>query len=164
MAYSEISRSLQKEFSQAELRDLSQLFEACDVMSKGDIDLNTLRAVFSLLGYKASHKPTLELVKDLGFSPRKLSFEDFLQCLVVKQGDTFDPFSELKEAFEKLSEGGEWIEYESLVAKCNQLGVQLGTKQVRDMIEEADRNGDGKVDLQEFIAIMMQTNLFQYLR
>ena len=161
---SNISRSLQSEFCQSELRDLSQLFEACDLTSKQYIDLNTLRAMFCLLGFKAAHKPTLALVKDLDLNHKKLSFEDFLQCLVVKQGDTFDPYSELKQAFDKLAEGRESIDLETLVRRCRELEVPLGLQQVREMLDTADRNGDGQVDLQEFITIMMQTNLFQFLR
>ena len=161
---SNISRSLQNEFSPTELRDLSQLFEACDLTSKQHVDLNTLRAMFCLLGFKAPHKPTLALVKDLDLNHKKLSFEDFLQCLAVKQGDKYDPYSELKHAFDKLAEGKESIDQDTLVRRCRELGVSLGLQQVRDMLEAADRNGDGLVDLQEFISIMMQTNLFKFLR
>ncbi|KAI6652123.1 hypothetical protein LOD99_4668 [Oopsacas minuta] len=164
MASSSISHSLEKEFSQSELRDLSELFDACDLTSKQYIDLNTLRAMFCLLGYQASHKPTLAIVKDLDLNHKKLSFEDFLQCLVVKQGDTYDPYSELKHVFDRLSEGKEDIDQDTLVRKCRELGVSLSLQQVREMMDIADRNGDGLVNLQEFITIMMQTNLFQFLR
>ena len=164
MSFSSISKSLQKEFSQSEVRDLSLLFDACDLTSKQYIDLNTLRAMFCLLGYKAAHKPTLALVKDLDLNYKKISFEDFLQCLVVKQADTYDPYSDLKHVFDRLTDGKESIDQETLVTKCKELGLSLGFQQGRDMMDAADRNGDGLIDLQEFIAIMMQTNLFQFLR
>lgn len=38
--------------------------------------------------------------------------------------------------------------------------VGLTSADVQDMIQEADRNGDGKIDKEEFIATIKQTNLF----
>ena len=38
--------------------------------------------------------------------------------------------------------------------------VGLASADVEDMIQEADRDGDGKINKEEFISIMKQTNLF----
>ena len=39
-------------------------------------------------------------------------------------------------------------------------GVKLNEQEIKEMIAEADRNGDSEVDADEFLTIMMKTNLF----
>lgn len=43
---------------------------------------------------------------------------------------------------------------------CREAGVKFSEKEVKDMIEIADLNGDNAVDEEEFIQIMLKTNLF----
>ena len=43
---------------------------------------------------------------------------------------------------------------------CREAGVKLSEKEVKEMIEIADLNGDDAVDEDEFIGIMLKTNLF----
>ena len=50
---------------------------------------------------------------------------------------------------------GVWLHMKSL----RKMKTGLGPK-IREMMEEADQNGDGYVDKEEFIKIMLQTNLF----
>jgi len=38
--------------------------------------------------------------------------------------------------------------------------VKFKKQELQEMIEEADTNGDGMVDQEEFISIMLETNLF----
>ena len=50
------------------------------------------------------------------------------------------------------------------LSDLEQAGDNLGLKFTRhdfaEMIEEADRNGDGKVNFMEFTNVMLRTNLF----
>lgn len=48
----------------------------------------------------------------------------------------------------------------SLRSVCREAGVKFSEKEVKDMIEAADLNGDDAVDEDEFIAMMLKTNLF----
>lgn len=43
---------------------------------------------------------------------------------------------------------------------CEEAGIKFTQRELEEMIEEADINGDGRVDQSEFIRIMLQTNLF----
>ena len=58
------------------------------------------------------------------------------------------------------SEGTGRITLDNLKKACKEAGVKFTEQELRDMIEEADRNGDNEVDLQEFTNVMLKTNLF----
>ena len=57
-------------------------------------------------------------------------------------------------------EGTGRITLDNLKKACKEAGVKFTEQELRDMIEEADRNGDNEVDLQEFTNVMLKTNLF----
>ena len=52
------------------------------------------------------------------------------------------------------------ISLDNLKRACKEAGVKFTEQELRDMIEEADRNGNNMVDLEEFTNIMLKTNLF----
>jgi Ca2+-binding EF-hand superfamily protein len=43
---------------------------------------------------------------------------------------------------------------------ARELGEEMTDEELAEMIEEADRNGDGLVDATEFLRIMQKTALF----
>jgi Ca2+-binding EF-hand superfamily protein len=47
-----------------------------------------------------------------------------------------------------------------LQKSCEEAGIRFTERELEEMMEEADINGDGHVDQSEFIRIMLQTNLF----
>ena len=43
---------------------------------------------------------------------------------------------------------------------ARELGEQLGDEELQAMIDEFDKNGDGTIDLDEFMSIMKQTSIY----
>lgn len=52
------------------------------------------------------------------------------------------------------------LSIDNLVRACEDANVKLTKKEIDEMLLEADTNGDGFVDTDEFIRVMLQTNLF----
>ena len=58
------------------------------------------------------------------------------------------------------TDNGGQMSLRNLKQACKDAGVKFTAKELEEMMEEADLNGDGFVDKDEFIKIMLQTNLF----
>ena len=52
------------------------------------------------------------------------------------------------------------ISLDNLRSVCRDHGLKLSDQELKDMIQEADLDGDGKVNPSEFVKIMQKTNLF----
>ena len=52
------------------------------------------------------------------------------------------------------------ISMDNLKQACKDANVKFSKEELQYMMVEADLNGDGYVDQEEFIKIMLQTNLF----
>ena len=58
------------------------------------------------------------------------------------------------------AEGVGKVSLNDLNHACREAGVKFTKQELTDMMEAADANGDGYVDKDEFIKVMLQTNLF----
>ncbi len=52
------------------------------------------------------------------------------------------------------------ISFKNLKRVAKELGENMTDEEIHEMIEEADRDGDGEINEEEFMRIMKKTNLF----
>jgi centrin-1 len=72
-----------------------------------------------------------------------------------------DPIEEIKKAFNLIvEEGHDKITLNSLQKVARELGENMTKEELQEMIEEADRDGDGEIGEEDFVRIMKKTNLF----
>merc|ERR1712043_20405 len=98
-----------------------------------------------------------EIDKDHG---GQLSFDNFLSLMSTKMAEK-DTKEEILKAF-KLFDDDETgrISFQNLKRVAKELGENLTDEELQEMIDEADRNGDGEVDQDEFLRIMKKTSLY----
>ena len=72
-----------------------------------------------------------------------------------------DPREEMLKAFRLFDddETGK-ISFRNLKRVAKELGENMTDDEITEMIEEADRDGDGEISEEEFMRIMRKTNLF----
>jgi centrin-1 len=72
-----------------------------------------------------------------------------------------DPIEEIKKAFNLIiEEGHDKITLNSLQKVARELGENMTKEELQEMIDEADRDGDGEIGEDDFVRIMKKTNLF----
>ena len=72
-----------------------------------------------------------------------------------------DPLEEIRKAF-RLFDDDETgrISIKNLRRVAKELGETMTDDELQEMIDEADRDGDGEISEEDFIRIMKKTNLF----
>ena len=72
-----------------------------------------------------------------------------------------DPREEMLKAFRLFDddETGK-ISFKNLKRVAKELGENMTDEEIHEMVEEADRDGDGEINEEEFMRIMRKTNLF----
>merc|ERR1712090_102680 len=90
----------------------------------------------------------------------RLSLDAFMQLMANKMAEK-DTKEEIIKAF-KLFDDDETgqITFSNLRRVAKELGENLTDEELQEMIDEADRDGDGEVNQEEFLRIMKKTNLF----
>merc|ERR1719465_317054 len=72
-----------------------------------------------------------------------------------------DPIEEINKAFKLFDDDNTGkVTFENLKRVAKELGERLTDEELQEMIDEADRDGDGEVNNEEFQRIMKKTNLF----
>lgn len=80
--------------------------------------------------------------------------------MTVKMAER-DPREEILKAFRLFDDDNTGkISLKNLKRVARELGETMSEEELQEMIDEADRDGDGEISEEEFIRIMKKTNLF----
>jgi calmodulin len=89
-----------------------------------------------------------------------MDFDEFLQMMIAKTKDSVDEKElqkQVKAAFKMFDvDGNGKIDVVELQTGMDKLGEHLTQDQAQDMMLEADKDGDGFIDEEEFAATIFQ--------
>merc|ERR1712200_338334 len=89
-----------------------------------------------------------------------IDFNDFLKLMTQKMSEK-DSKEEILKAFRLFDDDSTGkISFKNLKRVAKELGENLTDEELQEMIDEADRDGDGEVNEEKFLRIMKKTNLF----
>lgn len=145
-----------------EIRDLRLVFDVFDTDRSGSIDAQELRKAMKALGFKISKESIEEMIADLDADKSgSIEFDEFLEFVIARQGDGRDVHNEILQGFKifDTDKTGK-ISLANLKQASRMCGVKLNEQELKEMIQEADKDGDNEVDQEEFVNIMLKTNLF----
>jgi len=100
---------------------------------------------------------THSIVQRRGRVPPSSGYTDRVTHKILNR----DPKDEILKAFRLFDddETGK-ISFKNLKRVAKELGERMTDEELQEMIDEADRDGDGEVNEEEFLRIMKKTNLF----
>lgn len=141
--------------------DIKEAFNLFDTEATGLIDTKELKVAIRALGFEPKKEEIKRMISEVDKEGTgKISFSDFQQLMTVKMAEK-DSNEEILKAFRLFDddETGK-ISFKNLKRVAKELGENLNDEELQEMIEEADLDGDGEVNEEEFLRVMKKTSLY----
>ena len=113
------------------------------------------------LGFEVKKEELKKMITDIDADGSgSIEFPEFLEMMTAKMSEK-DSREEILKAFRLFDddETGK-ISFRNLKRVAKELGENMTDEELQEMIDEADRDGDGEVNEEEFFRIMKKTSLF----
>ncbi|XP_063909615.1 uncharacterized protein LOC135127162 isoform X2 [Zophobas morio] len=149
------------ELTEEQKHDIKEAFDLFDTDGTGKIDAKDLKVAIRALGFEPKKEEIKKMIADVDVKGTgKLSFDDFVQLMTLKMAEK-DSKEEIMKAFRLFDddETGK-ISFKNLKRVAKELGENLTDEELQEMIDEADRDGDGEINQEEFLRIMKKTSLY----
>ncbi|NP_001040177.1 caltractin-like [Bombyx mandarina] len=148
------------ELTEEQKRDIKEAFDLFDTENTGKIDTKELKVAIRALGFEPKKEEIKKMIAEIDKGDGKVSFDDFMELMSVKMAEK-DTREEIMKAF-KLFDDDETgkISFKNLKRVAKELGENLTDEELHEMIDEADRDGDGEINQEEFLRIMKKTSLY----
>ncbi|NXV98554.1 CETN2 protein, partial [Calonectris borealis] len=149
--------------SEQHRRELREAFELFDRDASGLIDVSDLKARScknaAALGCELGREEMKKIISELNEEGSgKLTFKLFLQVMTQKMAEPCLK-KEILQAFEVFDcDGTGKISFENLKVVASEVGEDITDEELQEMIDEADVDGDGEVDKQEFLRMLTLTD------
>ncbi|XP_076634356.1 calmodulin-alpha isoform X5 [Colletes latitarsis] len=155
------SRQISSEYGLTEdqVAEFKEAFMLFDKDEDGTITMAELGVVMRSLGQRPSETELRDMVNEVDQNGNgTIEFNEFLQMMSKKMKGA-DGEDELREAFRVFDKNNDGlISSKELRHVMTNLGEKLSEEEVDDMIKEADLDGDGMVNYEEFVTILTSKN------
>ncbi|CAG9484036.1 centrin-1, putative [Plasmodium vivax] len=161
MIRSSNARSKRNELNEEQKLEIKEAFDLFDTNGTGRIDAKELKVAMRALGFEPKKEDIRKIISDVDQDGSgTIDFNDFLDIMTIKMSER-DPKEEILKAFRLFDddETGK-ISFKNLKRVAKELGENITDEEIQEMIDEADRDGDGEINEEEFMRIMKKTNLF----
>ncbi|VEN57506.1 unnamed protein product, partial [Callosobruchus maculatus] len=145
--------------SEEQVAEFKEAFMLFDKDEDGTITVAELGVVMRSLGQRPTETELRDMVNQVDSDGNgTIEFNEFLQMMSKKMKDA-DGEEELREAFRVFDKNNDGlISSNELRHVMTSLGERLSEEEVDDMIKEADLDGDGQVNYEEFVTILTARN------
>jgi centrin-1 len=136
-------------------QEIREAFDLFDTDGSGSIDAKELKVAMRALGFEPKKEEIKKMIADIDTDGSgTIDFNEFLEMMTAKMSER-DPMEEIIKAFRLFDddETGK-ISFKNLKRVAKELGENMTDEELQEMIDEADRDGDGEVSEEEFIRIM----------
>ena len=149
------------ELSSQQEQDIKEAFQLFDTQNTGYIDIKDLKVAMRALGFEPKKEEIKKIINDVDKTGSgHVEFSAFSQIMAQKISDK-DTKDEIMKAFRLFDddETGK-ISFKNIKRVAQELGESLTDEELQEMIDEADRDGDGEINQEEFLRIMKKTCLY----
>jgi len=150
-----------RDITEEQKQEIKEAFDLFDTDGSGNIDQKELKVAMRALGFEPKREEIKKMIADVDTNGSGvIDYNEFLDMMTQKMAER-DPREEMLKAFRLFDddETGK-ISFRNLKRVAKELGENMTDDEIQEMIEEADRDGDGEISEEEFMRIMRKTNLF----
>jgi len=142
-------------FSDKEIDEFKEAFNLFDKDGNGSIDVQELKTVMRSMGATPTNAELRDIIREVDSDQNgTIEFNEFLTLMAKSKGKKSNPEEELREAFRVFDrDGNGLISHAELKEAMQTLGEPLSDEELKVMIDEADTDGDGQINYQEFITL-----------
>ncbi|KAI9202804.1 centrin 1 [Polychytrium aggregatum] len=154
-------RPRSQDLTHEQKQEIREAFDLFDTDGSGTIDTKELKVAMRALGFEPKKEEIKKMITDIDRSGSgTIDFNEFLELMSAKMAER-DSREEILKAFRLFDddETGK-ITFKNLKRVAKELGENLTDEELQEMIDEADRDGDGEINQEEFLRIMKKTNLY----
>merc|ERR1711981_75078 len=147
--------------SDQQINEIREAFELFDTDGSGSIDAKELKVAMRALGFEPKKEEIRKMVSELDKDgDNTIDFDEFMAMMSGKMSGK-DAKEEILKAF-KLFDDDETnkISVKNLKRVAKELGENMGDDELQEMIDEADTDGDGEINEEEFLRIMKKVQLY----
>lgn len=149
------------ELTEEQKQEIREAFDLFDTDGSGTIDAKELKVAMRALGFEPKKEEIKKMISDIDKDGSgTIDFQEFLEMMTAKMSEK-DSREEILKAFRLFDddETGK-ISFRNLKRVAKELGENMTDEELAEMIEEADRDGDGEINEEEFLRIMKKTSLY----
>lgn len=141
-----------------DIQELKQAFDMFDKNHDGKISSEELGCVLRTLGHNSSPREVEEMIKNVDTNENGfVEYDEFITMMkrASKEQDNSED-AKKREAFNVFDmDGNGYIDKHELKYVMRRLGENLSDEDLKAMFSEADLNGDGLIDYEEFSRLNM---------
>ena len=149
------------ELTEEQRQEIKEAFDLFDTDGSGSIDSKELKVAMRALGFEPRKDEVKRMISEMDKDGSgTIEYPEFEEMMAAKMAER-DPREEILKAFKLFDDDNTGrISFKNLKRVARELGENMTDEELMEMIEEADRDGDGEISQEEFLRIMKKTNLF----
>eukprot|EP00767_Chilomastix_cuspidata_P001155 gnl/Chilomastix_cuspidata/1359.p3 GENE.gnl/Chilomastix_cuspidata/1359~~gnl/Chilomastix_cuspidata/1359.p3 ORF type:complete len:172 (-),score=92.29 gnl/Chilomastix_cuspidata/1359:198-713(-) len=155
------ARRKRTDISDEQRQEIREAFQLFDSDKTGRIDHHELKVAMRALGFDVSREELQAIIREHDRDDTgEVDEESFLEILTAKILAR-DPMEEMLNAFRLFDDDNTGkISLKNLRRVAKELGETISDEELAAMIDEFDRDGDGEIDEEDFIAILRSTSAY----
>merc|ERR1712178_154913 len=143
--------------TQDQVEEIKEAFDLFDTDGSGSIDVNELKVAMKALGMDAKSEEIRKLINDIDSDgDGTIDFDEFLAMMTARKqgGDTREDLLKVVNLFDDDKTGT--VSFKNLKRVCQELGENMTDDELKEMMDWADKDGDGVLTEDEFINTVLR--------
>lgn len=156
LGHEKYKRKKRRELSPEQKQEIKEAFDLFDTDKDQRIDYHELKVAMRALGFDVKKADVLKVLHEYDREESgTISFEDYNDCMTERMLQR-DPRQELEKAFKLFDDDDTGkISIRNLRRVARDLGETMSEDELAAMIEEFDTDGDGEINIEDFVTIML---------